>query len=61
LEKQIDELRTFEQGYRTRLKIYLDSQIRELDGRGTAVPATPMRTQQSLVASGFGAHSETRR
>jgi DivIVA domain-containing protein len=60
LEKQVDELRTFEQGYRTRLKTYLDSQIRELDGRGSAVPAAPVRTQQGLVAAGFGAHADTR-
>ncbi len=61
LEKKIDELRTFEHGYRSRLKTYLGSQLRELDGRGSAAPAAPMRTQQSLVASGFGAHAETRR
>ncbi|MGH3843469.1 MAG: DivIVA-like cell division protein Wag31 [Pseudonocardiaceae bacterium] len=61
LEKEIDELRTFERGYRTRLKTYLDSQLRELDGRGSAAPADPVRTQQGLVASGFGAQADTRR
>jgi vacuolar-type H+-ATPase subunit H len=58
LEKEIDELRTFERGYRTRLKTYLDSQLRELGGHGSAVPADPMHTQQGLVGSAFGAHAE---
>jgi vacuolar-type H+-ATPase subunit H len=58
LEKEIDELRTFERGYRTRLKTYLDSQLRELGGHGSAAPADPMHTQQGLVGSGFGAHAE---
>ena len=58
LENKIDELRAFEGGYRTRLKTYLDSQLRELDGRGVEVPADPMRTQQSLVVSGLGAPAE---
>jgi DivIVA domain-containing protein len=58
LEKEIDELRTFERGYRTRLKTYLDSQLRELGGRGSAAPADALRIQQGLVGSGFGAHAE---
>jgi DivIVA domain-containing protein len=59
LEKEIDELRTFERGYRTRLKTYLDSQLRELGGHGSAAaPADPMHAQQGLVGSGFGAHAE---
>ncbi len=58
LEKTIDELRTFERGYRARLNAYLDSQLRELDGRGSAAPADPMHTHQGLVGSGFGAHAE---
>jgi hypothetical protein len=52
LEKKIDELRTFECEYRTRLTTYLQSQLRELDGPGSAAPADPMRTQQDLVTSG---------
>src|SRR5919112_767924 len=39
LEEKIDELRTFEREYRTRLKTYLQSQLRDLDGRGSAAPA----------------------
>ncbi|MGH3753506.1 MAG: DivIVA-like cell division protein Wag31 [Pseudonocardiaceae bacterium] len=59
LEKKIDELRTFEREYRTRLKTYLESQLRELDGRGSAAPADTVRSQQQgFVASGFGARAE---
>jgi hypothetical protein len=58
LEKEIGELRTFERGYRSRLKTYLDSQLRELGGRGSVAPAEPMHIQQGLVGSGFGAHAE---
>jgi hypothetical protein len=60
LDKKMDELRTFEREYRTRLKTYLASQLRELDGRGSAAPADPTRTQQDLVTSGSGARAETR-
>jgi DivIVA domain-containing protein len=58
LEKQIGELRTFERDYRARLKTYLDSQLRDLDGRGSAVPVDSGRNRQGVVASGFGAHAE---
>jgi vacuolar-type H+-ATPase subunit H len=58
LEKKIDELRTFEREYRTRLKTYLESQLRELDGRGSAAPADTVRSQQGFVTSGFGARAE---
>ncbi len=57
LEKKIDELRTFEREYRTRLKTYLESQLRELDGRASAAPADSVRTQ-GFVTSGFGARAE---
>ena len=59
LEKKIDELRTFEREYRTRLKTCLQSQLRELDGRGSAAPADPMRTRQGVVTSGPSAQIET--
>jgi DivIVA domain-containing protein len=58
LEKKIDELRTFEREYRTRLKTYLESQLRELDGRGSAAPADTVRNQQGFLSSGFGARAE---
>jgi DivIVA domain-containing protein len=49
LEKRIEELRTFEREYRTRLKSYLESQLRDLEGRGSAEPAT--------AAAGAGAYA----
>ncbi|MQA14442.1 MAG: DivIVA domain-containing protein [Pseudonocardiaceae bacterium] len=59
LEKRIDELRTFEREYRTRLKTYLESQLRELDGRGSAAPAEAGgRSQQGYASSGFAARAE---
>ncbi|MGH3780425.1 MAG: DivIVA-like cell division protein Wag31 [Pseudonocardiaceae bacterium] len=58
LEKKIGELRTFERDYRARLKTYLDSQLQDLDRRGSAVPVDSGRNRQSFVASGFGAHAE---
>jgi DivIVA domain-containing protein len=58
LEKKIGELRTFERDYRARLKTYLDSQLRDLDGRGSAVPVDSGRNRQGVVTSGFGAHAE---
>ena len=36
LQKHIEELKQFEREYRTRLKAYLESQLRDLDGRGRA-------------------------
>jgi DivIVA domain-containing protein len=35
LERRIDELRAFEREYRTRLKSYLEGQLRELEGRNS--------------------------
>jgi DivIVA domain-containing protein len=58
LEKKIDDLRTFEDEYRTRLANYLDSQLRELDRRGSASPPEPMHSQQDFGASGFGTRAE---
>lgn len=39
LEKAIAELRAFEREYRTRLRSYLESQLRDLDSRGSAEPS----------------------
>jgi DivIVA domain-containing protein len=39
LERRVEELRTFEREYRTRLKSYLESQLRDLDASGKADPA----------------------
>ena len=40
LERRVEELRTFEREYRTRLKSYLESQLRDLDASGKADTAT---------------------
>jgi DivIVA domain-containing protein len=58
LEKKIDELRALEREYRTRLKTYLQSQLRDLDGCGSTAPAAPIRNRQGFLASGSGAHAE---
>ena len=36
LERRLEELRTFEREYRTRLKSYLESQLRDLDASGSS-------------------------
>ena len=38
LEARIEELRTYEREYRTRLKTFLESQLEDLNSRGTAAP-----------------------
>lgn len=62
LEKKIDELRTFEREYRTRLKTYLESQLRDLDGRGSAAPAAPADGRSAsnggYAASGYGQRAD---
>ncbi len=58
LEKKIDELRTFEREYRTRLKTYLESQLRELDGRGSAAPAEGQGGRQGFASTGFAARAD---
>jgi len=45
LEQHIEGLRAFEREYRTRLKAYLEAQLRDLDGRGqppSDAPAPPV-------------------
>jgi DivIVA domain-containing protein len=60
LEKKIDELRTFEREYRTRLKTYLESQLRDLEGRGSAAPADGAGRNGSggYATSGYGSRAE---
>ncbi|MGB7794895.1 MAG: hypothetical protein WBL53_01310, partial [Pseudonocardiaceae bacterium] len=59
LEKKIDELRTFEREYRTHLTTYLDSQLRELDRRGSVVPADAVGNPHGFVAAELGGHVDT--
>jgi TolA-binding protein len=55
LERRIEELRAFEREYRTRLKSYLEGQLRELEGRspGEAVPRAAA-TANSSGGPGMG-------
>ena len=50
LERKIEELRTFEREYRTRLRSYLESHLRDLDSRGSAEPASNTRQTQHASA-----------
>jgi hypothetical protein len=47
LERKIEELRTFEREYRTRLRSYLESHLRDLDSRGSAEPSANSRQHAS--------------
>src|SRR5690349_2659497 len=59
LEKKIDELRTFEREYRTRLKTYLESQLRDLGERGSAAPSDSRAGAAGYAASGYGQRADT--
>jgi DivIVA domain-containing protein len=50
LDRKVDELRTFEREYRTRLRSYLESHLRDLDSRGSAEPSTNNRKNQHVGA-----------
>ena len=50
LDRKVDELRTFEREYRTRLRSYLESHLRDLDSRGSAEPAVNNRQNQHVGA-----------
>ncbi|NJP35244.1 DivIVA domain-containing protein [Micromonospora thermarum] len=54
LQKHIEELKQFEREYRTRLKAYLESQLRDLDGRGQGLEAEMNRAESGRVAGGNG-------
>ncbi|EHR51903.1 DivIVA domain protein [Saccharomonospora marina XMU15] len=52
LNKKIEELRTIEREYRTRLRGFLESQLRELDDRGSAAPASASSGSSQSSTSG---------
>jgi DivIVA domain-containing protein len=52
LQKHIEELKQFEREYRTRLKAYLESQLRDLDGRGQGIEAELTRPSANGDAKG---------
>jgi len=60
LEKKIDELRTFEREYRTRLKTYLESQLRDLGERGSAAPSDGRANSNGggYAATGYGQRAD---
>src|SRR3954452_16345168 len=51
LESQIEALRGFEREYRTRLKAYLEGQLRELESQQSAVPSSPPPTRPAASGS----------
>jgi DivIVA domain-containing protein len=59
LEKSIEQLRTFEREYRTRLKSYLESQLRDLDGRGSAEPAAVAAVAGGGYNGSYGGRGES--
>jgi vacuolar-type H+-ATPase subunit H len=57
LERKIDELRAFEREYRSRLKSYLEGQLRELESKAADVPNRSPQPAASLAGSapmGYG-------
>lgn len=50
LERKVEELRTMEREYRTRLRSFLESNLRDLDSRGSAEPASNARQNQHASA-----------
>lgn len=59
LQKHIEELKQFEREYRTRLKAYLESQLRDLDGRGQGLEAELARAENSCGGAATGGLSST--
>ncbi|MGH3729263.1 MAG: DivIVA domain-containing protein [Micromonosporaceae bacterium] len=67
LQKHIEELKAFEREYRTRLKAYLESQLRDLEGRAQGIEGEVPRNGDSgrqasggLAAAGLGSYSGSR-
>jgi DivIVA domain-containing protein len=66
LQKHIEELKQFEREYRTRLKAYLESQLRDLDGHGKGLDAEMTREggraggAGNLAPAGAGAFNAAR-
>lgn len=54
LEREIEKLRVFERDYRSRLKSYLESQLRELETKGAIIPGRS--TSGSSNEAGFATY-----
>jgi DivIVA domain-containing protein len=52
LQKHIEELKQFEREYRTRLKAYLESQLRDLEGRGQGLESESGGSEDSRGSGG---------
>lgn len=52
LERKIDELRAFEREYRSRLKSYLEGQLRELEAKAAVVPNRAQAPAPAAVTAG---------
>lgn len=59
LEGRIEQLKTFEREYRTRLKTYLESQLEELQQRGSAAPVDNTRGDAFSSDPGNGGFTQT--
>jgi DivIVA domain-containing protein len=57
LESQIDSLRGFEREYRTRLKAYLEGQLRDLESQQSAAPAPPAPSRAASPPPAAPAHA----
>ena len=55
LEGRIEQLKTFEREYRTRLKSYLESQLEELQQRGSAAPVESGYPTEQQNSGGYSA------
>ena len=58
LERRVEQLRTFEREYRTRLKSYLESQLRDLDASGRSDPAASAGQNEHVAAGAAAARPE---
>jgi DivIVA domain-containing protein len=54
LQQHIETLKQFEREYRTRLKAYLESQLRDLEGRSQSLEAEMTRAESARAGGGAG-------
>ncbi|MBE7195056.1 MAG: cell wall synthesis protein, partial [Gordonia polyisoprenivorans] len=64
LEGRIEQLKIYEREYRTRLKTYLESQLEELQQRGSAAPVESGRPADQSFSTdpgngGFSSYSQS--
>jgi DivIVA domain-containing protein len=60
LERRVDDLRAFEREYRSRLKAYLEGQLRDLEAGATDSGTFPAVAGQSSVGGGMSSRMESR-